>query len=206
MTRATRCRSGKTARTPRAATFAPRKAAPRSSNSSRPIARMSCAGRRKYCTPTATAFRMWPPRWCRSSISRRWRRLENAVGVPVDPLRFRGNVYVSGWPAWHEFDLLGKTIAVGPARLKVTKRIVRCAATNVEPRTGIRDLQIPKTLMQTFGHMDCGIYAQVSPAARSLPAIRSPNPHSLRFFKPPSSCGRGVCAEARQAGRTEAAG
>ena len=87
--------------------------------------------------------------------------IENAVGVPVDPLRFRGNVYVSGWPAWHEFDLVGKTIAVGPARLKIVKRIVRCAATNVEPGTGIRDLQIPKTLMQAFGHMDCGIYAEV---------------------------------------------
>ena len=70
--------------------------------------------------------------------------IENAVGVPVDPLRFRGNVYVSGWPAWHEFGLLGKTITAGPARLKIVKRIVRCAATNVEPGTGIRDLQIPE--------------------------------------------------------------
>jgi uncharacterized protein YcbX len=87
--------------------------------------------------------------------------LENAVGVPVDPLRFRGNVYVSGWPAWHEFDLLEKTISAGAVRLKVTKRIVRCAATNVEPGTGIRDLEIPKSLMQAFDHMDCGIYAQV---------------------------------------------
>lgn len=87
--------------------------------------------------------------------------IENAVGVPVDPLRFRGNVYVSGWPAWHEFDLVGRTIQAGPTRLKIVKRIVRCAATNVEPRTGIRDLQIPKTLMQAFGHMDCGIYGEV---------------------------------------------
>ncbi|HKY87222.1 MAG TPA: MOSC N-terminal beta barrel domain-containing protein [Pseudorhodoplanes sp.] len=87
--------------------------------------------------------------------------IENAVSTPVDPLRFRGNVYVSGWPAWHEFDLVGKTVAAGPARLKIVKRIVRCAATNVEPGTGIRDLQIPKTLMQAFGHMDCGIYAEV---------------------------------------------
>ena len=92
--------------------------------------------------------------------------LENAVGVPVDPLRFRGNVYVSGWPAWHEFDLLDKMIAIGPVRLKVTKRIVRCAATNVEPGTGIRDLEIPKTLMQAFDHMDCGVYAQVITAGK----------------------------------------
>lgn len=88
-------------------------------------------------------------------------RIENAVGAPVDPLRFRGNLYVEGWPAWREFDLLGQLLQIGPARVKVVKRIVRCAATNVEPRTGIRDLDIPKTLMRTFGHMDCGVYAEV---------------------------------------------
>lgn len=87
--------------------------------------------------------------------------LENVVGAPVDPLRFRGNLYVTGWPAWHEFTLLGKTISAGPARLKIVKRIVRCAATNVEPGTGIRDMEIPKSLMQAFGHMDCGVYAEV---------------------------------------------
>jgi uncharacterized protein YcbX len=87
--------------------------------------------------------------------------LENAVGAPVDPLRFRANLYVKGWPAWREFDMLGKTLRIGEARVKVIKRIVRCAATNVEPGSGIRDLEIPKTLMQAFGHMDCGIYAEV---------------------------------------------
>jgi hypothetical protein len=87
--------------------------------------------------------------------------VETAAGHPVDPLRFRANVYVSGWPAWHEFDLLNAEIAIGKARLKVVKRIVRCAATNVDPATGIRDLTIPKTLLQSFGHADCGIYAEV---------------------------------------------
>jgi uncharacterized protein YcbX len=87
--------------------------------------------------------------------------VENAVGAPVDPLRFRGNLYVSGWPAWHEFDLLGREMTIGPARLKAVRRIKRCAATNVEPETGIRDLNIPQTLMQAFGHADCGVYTQV---------------------------------------------
>ena len=88
--------------------------------------------------------------------------IEAAVGVPVDPLRFRGNLYVDGWPAWHEFELLNRDIAVGNhARLKIVKRIVRCAATNVEPRTGIRDLAIPETLLRTFGHADCGVYGEV---------------------------------------------
>ena len=88
--------------------------------------------------------------------------IEDAVGAPVDPLRFRANVYVFGWPAWREFDLLGGEIAIGNnARLKIVKRIVRCAATNVDPATGIRDLAIPETLMQTFGHADCGVYGEV---------------------------------------------
>ncbi len=46
-------------------------------------------------------------------------------------------------------------------RLKVVKRIVRCAATNVDPATGIRDLTIPTTLQQNLGHADCGVYAEV---------------------------------------------
>jgi uncharacterized protein len=88
--------------------------------------------------------------------------IEGVVGMPVHPLRFRGNLYVTGWPAWREFDLVGQEIAIGPrARLKILKRIVRCAATNVDPDTGIRDLAIPNTLMKSFGHGDCGVYGEV---------------------------------------------
>jgi uncharacterized protein YcbX len=87
--------------------------------------------------------------------------VENAAGAPVNPLRFRGNIYVAGWPAWHEFELLGREIVMGAARLKVVKRIVRCAATEVDPETGIRDLEIPRTLMKSYGHADCGVYAEV---------------------------------------------
>jgi uncharacterized protein len=88
--------------------------------------------------------------------------VEELVGAPVDPLRFRGNIHVEGLSSWSEFDLVGREL-VAPygLRLKVTARIRRCAATNVDPRTGERDLSIPKTLMQQLGHMDCGVYAQV---------------------------------------------
>jgi uncharacterized protein YcbX len=70
-------------------------------------------------------------------------------------------LYVSGWPAWHEFDLLDQTLAIGDVRLKVVKRIVRCAAVNVDPESAARDLDIPHTLMRRFGHADCGVYAEV---------------------------------------------
>ena len=89
------------------------------------------------------------------------RAIENMVGHPVHPLRFRANLYVSGWPAWHEFDLLDQTLVIGEARLKVVKRIVRCAAINVDPETAARDLAIPQALMRRLGHADCGIYAEV---------------------------------------------
>jgi len=87
--------------------------------------------------------------------------IEDIVGQKVAPLRFRANLYVRGWPAWHEFDLLGRTLVIGDARLKVVKRIKRCAAINVDPDTAARDLNIPHTLMRRFGHGDCGIYAEV---------------------------------------------
>jgi uncharacterized protein YcbX len=88
--------------------------------------------------------------------------LAKVIGRSVDPLRFRGNLYVEGWPAWREFDLLERELAVGSAvRLRVVKRIVRCAATNVDPHTGARDLAIPETLQRRFGHGDCGVYAEV---------------------------------------------
>jgi len=88
--------------------------------------------------------------------------LAPAIGAPVHPLRFRGNVYVEGWPAWHEFGLVGQEIAIGESgRLKVVKRIVRCAATNVDPDTGARDLAVPDTLLRSFGHADCGVYGEV---------------------------------------------
>ena len=87
--------------------------------------------------------------------------VENAAGAPVNPLRFRGNLYVAGWPAWHEFDLLDRELEIGDARLKVVKRIVRCAATEVDPDAGIRDVPVPRMLMDNFGHADCGVYAEV---------------------------------------------
>ncbi|MGY2048949.1 MOSC domain-containing protein [Methylobacterium sp. JK268] len=88
--------------------------------------------------------------------------IEDMVGAPVDPLRFRGNLQVTGLPAFGELDLVG-TDLVGSegVRLRVIKRTERCAATNVDPATGERDLAIPKALMQRLGHADCGVYAQV---------------------------------------------
>ena len=90
------------------------------------------------------------------------RDLERVVRAPVDPGRFRGNLYLEGAAAWQEMNWDGKTITIGEARLSVVGPIKRCAATNVDPETAARDLNIPLTLKRGFGHLQMGIYARVS--------------------------------------------
>lgn len=87
--------------------------------------------------------------------------LAEIIGQPVNPLRFRGNIHVKGWDAWSERELPGKELKIGATRLKVVDEIVRCAATNVDPVTAERDLEIPKTLMRSYGHAFCGVYCEV---------------------------------------------
>ncbi len=111
--------------------------------------------------PTATASPTSPAKSSRSLISPRSPRSRTWSARRSHPLRFRGNVYVAGWPAWSELDLVGRELEIAGTRLKVVKRIVRCPATNVDPDTGARDLNIPQTLLRNIGHADCGIYAEV---------------------------------------------
>jgi uncharacterized protein len=81
------------------------------------------------------------------------------AGRPVDPLRFRANLYVEGLPAWEEFTWIGRPVAVdGETVFEAVDRIDRCAATNVDPRTGVRDMQIPRLIEANFAHHDCGLY------------------------------------------------
>jgi uncharacterized protein YcbX len=87
--------------------------------------------------------------------------LERVVRRPVDPLRFRANLYIEGAPAWSEFGWAGKVIEIGGARLQVTRPIDRCAATNVDPETAARDMNIPLALKRGLGHVDIGVYAEV---------------------------------------------
>jgi uncharacterized protein len=89
------------------------------------------------------------------------RAVGNMVGANVHPLRFRANLYLEGWPAWHELGLVGQTLAIGEARLRVVKTITRCAAVNVDPETAERDLEIPEAIQRRLGHNECGIYAEV---------------------------------------------
>jgi uncharacterized protein len=89
------------------------------------------------------------------------RDLERHVGRPVDPLRFRANLYIDGLEPWAEFGWLDKTIAIGTAQFGVFTRTQRCAAPDVDPATGARDMAISASLQRGWGHMDFGVYAKV---------------------------------------------
>lgn len=87
------------------------------------------------------------------------RDIARIAGRPVDPLRFRANLYVEDLPAWEEFTWIGKALAVGGETVfEAVERIDRCAATNVDPKTGLRDMQIPRLIELNFAHHDCGLY------------------------------------------------
>ncbi|MCC7254232.1 MOSC domain-containing protein [Hyphomicrobium sp.] len=89
------------------------------------------------------------------------RELERVMGRTIDPIRFRPNLIVDGPDAWAELAWVGHEIAIGPTHLKVVERTGRCAATNVDPKTGPRDMDIPAVLKRAFGHTDFGVYATV---------------------------------------------
>ena len=90
-----------------------------------------------------------------------WRDYEGRVGERRHRRRFRANVWFSGAPAWAEFDWVGKTLQLGGAVLRVTKRIARCPATEVNPETGERDADPVEELRALYGHVDLGIHAEV---------------------------------------------
>jgi uncharacterized protein YcbX len=87
-----------------------------------------------------------------------------SLGRELHPLRFRANLYVRGLTPWAEFDLIGKTLAIGSARLRVLKTTSRCAATEVNPESAERDIDVPEELWRLRNAADCGIYAEVTGA------------------------------------------
>jgi uncharacterized protein YcbX len=97
------------------------------------------------------------------------RDLAAKIGADVHPLRFRGNLYVEDLPAWEEFSWVGRRVSANGVVFEVTKRIERCAATNVDPVTGARDLTVPLSLLEAYGHSDCGVYLKVVGAGTLAP-------------------------------------
>ncbi len=89
------------------------------------------------------------------------RELEKRWDVSLDPLRFRANIYIDGTEPFRELDWVGREIRLGDTFAEVRQRNGRCAATNVNPVTGVRDRDVPGRLRAEFGHKDLGVYLKL---------------------------------------------
>ncbi|MDE2239158.1 MAG: MOSC domain-containing protein [Rhodospirillales bacterium] len=95
--------------------------------------------------------------------------LEQAVAAKRHKMRFRANIYIEGSEPWEEFSWMGRTIAVGETEMVVQARTPRCPATMVNPDTALRDANPPKELREHFGHIDLGVFAEVTKGGEIRP-------------------------------------
>lgn len=89
------------------------------------------------------------------------KEVEQKLQQEISPLRWRGNILMSGLSAWEERDWVGKRIRLGEAIVEVREHITRCLATTASTRTGERDAETLKALQTGWGHKQMGVYAVV---------------------------------------------
>ncbi|QUS36593.1 MOSC domain-containing protein [Falsirhodobacter algicola] len=87
--------------------------------------------------------------------------LSRHMGQDLSIHRWRGNLWLDGLAPWAEFDLIGRSIAIGDAVLRIEEPITRCRATTANPATGIIDADTLAALSSHCGHRDFGVYATV---------------------------------------------
>ena len=88
--------------------------------------------------------------------------LEAAMGVPVDPHPISCECLFRRGGGLERARLDRLRDHGRGARLRVISPITRCAATQVNPLTAKRDLDIVAALGRTFGHLNMGVYAEVA--------------------------------------------
>ena len=87
--------------------------------------------------------------------------LEHAMAQKLDVERWRGNLWIDGWDAFAERDLLGQTLRIGDTELRIEEPIGRCNATSGNAATGQTDCDMLSALQDLYGHTDFGVFAAV---------------------------------------------
>ncbi|HEX4447600.1 MAG TPA: aminotransferase class I/II-fold pyridoxal phosphate-dependent enzyme, partial [Polyangiaceae bacterium] len=128
------------------------------------------------------------------------RSLEAEWGRAIHPLRFRANFYIEGARPWEEFDWVGSDIMLGDVLFRVDRRNGRCGATNVNPVTGERDMDIPGSLRKRFGHKDLGVYLVARTGGKvvagdrvTVPELQPSSPATGAFALPSPGRGTFIC-------------
>ena len=82
---------------------------------------------------------------------------ENKINQKVEFQRFRANFYVEGIEAWKESNWINKTIKINNVSFKVEKKIPRCVAINLKPKTDVKT-NLLGSLKEQYNHFEMGIY------------------------------------------------
>ncbi|MDE2333232.1 MAG: MOSC domain-containing protein [Rhodospirillales bacterium] len=91
---------------------------------------------------------------------------EAKIGARRHKRRFRPNIWFDGAAPMSELGWVGRELLVGTARLRVTRSITRCPATEVNPLTAERDADPVAELKRLYGHTYLGVHAEVVEAGR----------------------------------------
>lgn len=94
------------------------------------------------------------------------RSLGKKLDMPLDPRRFRSNLWIDGIPEWDERNWIGHELSIGSVKLVVKNHITRCRATEVDPESGDRNADTLSALFENWGHRDFGVFAQVTVGGR----------------------------------------
>ncbi|MEM7256254.1 MAG: MOSC domain-containing protein [Pseudomonadota bacterium] len=92
--------------------------------------------------------------------------LQEKTGHELSPQRFRGNVWFDGDSAWEERLWPGRVMLLGNLQIKVIEQIIRCAAIDVHPTEGLRDIALLRKLNGIYGHSHFGVLAEVLQSGR----------------------------------------
>ena len=83
---------------------------------------------------------------------------QNKIGKEIEIPRFRGNICIDGIKPWEEQEWVGKIIKINNVSFKVEKKIPRCVAINLKPKTDDNSLNLLQALKKIYNHFDMGIY------------------------------------------------
>ena len=125
-------------------------------NSSGPTLRMKSAEHRSSSAPRAE--RCFRSRGAGALAHRACNPADlDDCGRPVDPPRFRANVYLPGRPRLGRVHWVGKELTLGTGGKVID--IAEMCRRQRRSATGVRDMTIPQDLQRVFGHADCVLAA-----------------------------------------------
>ncbi|MHB2036087.1 MAG: MOSC domain-containing protein [Nitrososphaerales archaeon] len=90
------------------------------------------------------------------------RQLETESFDRLDPERFRANIYAE-WEdqrPFYEDDLVGKTLIMGKAKIKILRKNSRCSIPTLDPKTAKATPKIQENITRNHGGFT-GVYASV---------------------------------------------